>query len=85
MSGDADFIAASRAFVPAALSALDAVLAQHQPKTDERGSLIDWVFCSCGAMEVHLDDDGYNSIGPAKYPCATRRAITERIDIKEGS
>jgi hypothetical protein len=65
----------------ATVAALWAALEVHKPRTDSAGSLVDWSFCSCGAMEVFVAEDGYNSVGPARYPCRTVRAITEALDV----
>ena len=54
-----------------------AALALHQLQRDPGMSMIDWSYCSCGAMEVFTAADGYPSLGPAKYPCKTVRALTE--------
>ena len=54
-----------------------AALALHQPTRDSPFSLLDWEFCSCGAMEVFTAPDGIPALGPAKYPCATVRALTQ--------
>lgn len=55
-------------------------LALHQPRREEGPlaslSLIQWTYCSCGAMESRAADDGYPTLVPAKYPCATVRALT---------
>lgn len=75
----AEFIAHARTDVPALVAALRAVLDLHQPKADGPMSLVYWEFCSCGTLEVHEDEDGYQSIGPAKYPCPTVRAIEEAL------
>jgi hypothetical protein len=61
-------------------AAVDAALALHTPLRDGPLSLIDYEYCSCRADEVHVDDDGKRSIGPAKYPCATTRALTPVAD-----
>lgn len=59
-------------------TALSATLATiHHPREDQRGSLVTWAYCSCGAMETFTAEDGYLAIGPARYPCATIRAIKE--------
>lgn len=61
-------------------AAVDAALALHTPLRDHPFSLIDYEYCSCRANEVHTDDDGSRSIGPAKYPCPTRRALAPVAD-----
>jgi hypothetical protein len=61
-------------------AAVAAALALHQPLNDGPFSLIDYEYCSCRANEVHTDDDGSRSIGPAKYPCATVRALAPVAD-----
>lgn len=54
---------------------IEAALALHQPANDPTYSIVTWTYCTCGAMEVHVAEDGHRSLGPAKYPCATRRAL----------
>jgi hypothetical protein len=77
---DAEMIAHARTDIPAMHAALTAVLALHRPESDGPYSLLpDWAFCSCGAMEPFADDDGYASLRPARYPCATVRAINDAL------
>jgi hypothetical protein len=61
-------------------AAVDAALALHASLRDGPFSLIDYEYCSCRADEVHVDGDGSRSIGPAKYPCPTRRTLAPVAD-----
>jgi hypothetical protein len=45
------------------------ILKRHERKTDPPYSLIDYTYCSCGAMDVHQGFDGDRVIGPVKWPC----------------
>lgn len=64
-------------------AAIKQVRALHRPKTDGVGSLIDWEYCSCGVMETYEDSDGRMTIGPARYPCATIRALDEHAPVEQ--
>jgi hypothetical protein len=93
-ANDAEFIAHARTDVDLLLDAvdrlrtlteglqarIDAVIALHQPwrsnpNSDPEGP----IYCSCGAVEIALTDDG-SSIGPVEYPCATLRAVSPLLD-----
>lgn len=53
----------------------------HQPQNDGPYSMINWTFCSCGAMELRRSTDGYSSMAPVEYPCGTAEKIRELITM----
>ena len=67
-----------------ALSIRESLAATHHPKRDDPLSLIRHEYCSCGAMEVFLDTDGYNPIEPVHSPCTTVNAIESVLQTFEG-
>lgn len=62
-------------------TALMAALNIHQPQEDGAFSLVSHTYCSCGARQSYVADDGYLSIGPAHYPCATVRAVMDVLGV----
>lgn len=67
---DATFIAASRTMFPAAVAAIEAVLALHKP--DRPGDPEDTQCAGC----LEVDPGGY-----VPWPCPTVRAITASPDL----
>jgi hypothetical protein len=90
---DAEFIAHARTDVETLLDEVnrlrgltqtlrahvEAVIALHQPRQDPGAGPDQPVYCSCGAAEMKLADDG-SSIGPVEYPCPTLRALGALVE-----
>ena len=66
-------------------SAIQRVRELHRPERDSPLSLITWEYCSCGTMETFTAPDGHSSIGPARYPCPTIRALDEQLVDQRGN
>lgn len=52
-----------------------AILERHTPQNDGPLSLVSWTFCSCGAMESRVAEDGYNS--PRPWPCPDVQGVLD--------
>lgn len=76
---DAQFIAHSRADIPALVAAVEAVLELHKPITDDGNSLRNWLGMYDGKPRDYCNEcevDGYTAV---PYPCPTVTAIQSEL------
>ena len=76
---DLEFIAHSRADIPALVAAVEAVLELHKPITDDGNSLRNWLGMYDGKPRDYCNEcevDGYTAV---PYPCPTVTAIQSAL------